>query len=72
MNELALTRHGRERMARRGFDAIDLALLRRSGVETAAIGDAQGEGNARTHRPDAHAPAPPGIPFRIPMSGDIH
>ncbi|GIX09063.1 hypothetical protein [Elioraea sp.] len=35
MNELVLTWHGRERMAQRGFNAIDLALLLRFGVETA-------------------------------------
>lgn len=35
MNELTLTKHGRERMAQRGFDSIDLALLLRFGVETA-------------------------------------
>lgn len=35
MNGVTLTQHGRERMAQRGFDAIDLALLLRFGVETA-------------------------------------
>lgn len=35
MNELTLTKHGRERMAQRSFDKIDLALLLRFGIETA-------------------------------------